>query len=348
MKSFIQSMRTLFLLVVGLGIFVVADGARAIDCGKPYTIRAGDTLGSIAAEAYGTSQRWSLIFYSNRSALGENPSLIMAGTEITIPCMSDSMAASDSIAPTSGHADISLLTASDYRPFTDQSLPNGGMVTHIINAALQVTDNAPSHRIVWINDWSSHLNPLLAERQFDMGFPWLEPDECNPGDEGRCEFIFSDPVFEMLIVFFKNRDDDFVFSQDEDVHGKRVCRPSGYYTFDLDQRGRRWLADNLITLVQPPSVNDCFRMLSSGEVELVALNEFTGRAAISDLGMSQDVVALQNPISIQGLHAIVHRTHPRGTVLIHKINEGIRRLESQGALSDIVAEHLARFYEENS
>ncbi|MBS9405676.1 transporter substrate-binding domain-containing protein [Halomonas sp. TRM85114] len=323
--------------------------AQSIECGSTYTIREGDTLGRISSRAYGTSQRWSLIFYSNRSALGDNPSLIQSGTAISIPCLN--LAEEDvnlQASNSSGNVEVSFLTASDYRPFTDRSLPNGGIITHSINAALQTTDQFPSYRIVWINDWNAHLDPLLKERQYDIGFPWLKPTDCTNASSVRCEFLFSDPIFEMLIVFFKLNNDNFSFSSNTVVHGKRVCRPSGYYTFDLDHKGRNWLRNQLITLVQPESVKECFQMLSEGQVDLVALNEFTGRAALSELGIASDVSALPNPIALQGLHAVVHRAHPRATVLMHILNEGLRQLDEEGMLDDIIATHLARFYEENS
>ncbi len=50
-----------------------------------YTVRAGDTLSTIAVKFYNDSSRWRDIFNANRDQLGGNPDRIQAGITITIP-----------------------------------------------------------------------------------------------------------------------------------------------------------------------------------------------------------------------------------------------------------------------
>lgn len=49
--------------------------------GGNYTVRSGDTLGSIAA-AHGTS--WHTVYQNNRSAIGGNPNLILPGQQLHV------------------------------------------------------------------------------------------------------------------------------------------------------------------------------------------------------------------------------------------------------------------------
>jgi nucleoid-associated protein YgaU len=50
-----------------------------------YTVKPGDSLWSIAQQAYGNPARWGEIYSANRGIIGANPSLIFAGTVLKIP-----------------------------------------------------------------------------------------------------------------------------------------------------------------------------------------------------------------------------------------------------------------------
>jgi nucleoid-associated protein YgaU len=50
-----------------------------------YTVQANDTLPSIAAQMYGDASRWTAIYDANRSTIGEDPNVLPAGAQLTIP-----------------------------------------------------------------------------------------------------------------------------------------------------------------------------------------------------------------------------------------------------------------------
>jgi len=65
--------------------------------GTAYTVRHGDTLGSIAKQYYGDSSKYKLIFEANRNVweqhgLTPNANLIKVGWELIIPSADDSSA----------------------------------------------------------------------------------------------------------------------------------------------------------------------------------------------------------------------------------------------------------------
>jgi nucleoid-associated protein YgaU len=54
--------------------------------GKTYTTKNGDTLKSIAARAYGTSEKWPLIYSAfEKKVLTDSQSEVFPGETITIP-----------------------------------------------------------------------------------------------------------------------------------------------------------------------------------------------------------------------------------------------------------------------
>ncbi len=338
--------------LVGFGVHTPAK-ATNISCGEPYVIQEGDTLGGISSRVYGTTGRWSFIWHANRSVLGRNPDRISSGVTISLPCPSTAERAASPTTPSlemsSGttSADVISVLIGPYSPFTNRALPHSGMTSQIIAEAFDAVDQ--EFRVVFISDYPAHLDILLKERHFDMGHPWFNPGcddpEMQAANPTRCEYRFSEPVFEALIQFWKRSDVPFDFVQDSDVYGKRVCRPEGWFTHDLDSADRRWIRDQHITMVQPANLHECFRMLLNNEVDLVSDQELGGLEAISELGMDDEVVALRRPVSVEAMHMLIHRSHPRASQYLSTLNMGLEKLRSQGRIDIISAEHLDRFFQ---
>ncbi|MEL7544434.1 MAG: transporter substrate-binding domain-containing protein [Pseudomonadota bacterium] len=321
----------------------------------------------MSQKVYGDSGKWTVIFYANQDRIGAGNSIIVPGQSIRIPCLSgeralpvEATATATVSAPTtitqSGLVDrLEFLTADDYAPFTDRALSGGGLITDVVASAMAELNKDEKinigHKISWVNDWSAHLNPLLTTRAFDLGFPWFKPpcenfDALDKSAQFRCRrLFFSDPIFEPLILFFVKKDSTFNFRNDAEVAGRSICRPAGYFTFDLDQDGRNWVKDNKVTMVQPPSVEACFRLLESGSVDAVALNEFTGRAAMAKIGLTDQVRAIERPVSITALRIVVSKTHPHARTMLHYVNSALRKLRETGRFDRIVEKHLTRYWD---
>lgn len=334
-------------------------------CGGSYVVKPGDTLSEISQKLYGAAKEWRKLFDANRSRIGGNARLILVGQYLKVPCLPGTRKTALSTAEPARQADssdsagsdailkIDLLTADDYRPFTDRSLPSGGMITEIVNTALKASGNEgdrTSHKISWVNDWSAHLSPLLVNNAFDMGFPWFKPEcdryaELDRPAQFRCDtFYFSAPVFEIVVRFFARKDGSFEFTSDAAVEGKRICRPAGYFTFDLDKDGRNWVKAEKITLLRPQSVEDCFRLLERREIDAIALNEFTGYEAITKLGMTDTIRAIPEPVSLLNLHVVIPKKHKRAQIYIDYINRSLGHLRETGEYDRIVDRHLSEFW----
>lgn len=344
--------------------------ASAQSCGGTYKIKGGDTLSGIADFQYNDARKWSAIFNANREQIGDSPNKIRVGQRLNLPCINGLptgleggvSTAAPKPAPVSVETKqvkvaqmqspralrVNLLTADDYAPFTDRNSLNGGLVTEIAHSAMTQASGTDGYQVHWVNDWSAHLDPLLSNAMLDMGFPWLQPDCAQNPDNYRCaNFEFSDPMFEMLVLLFIDRTHPIQFREDNDIFGMRICRPKGYYTHDLDKDGRNWLRDGKITLVQPVSVADCFEALIKNEADAVALNEFTGRKAIKDLELGARVDVVQSrPLSIEGLHVLVHKSHPDAAALVETVNRGLDQIKQNGTYQDIIDRHMSKIWSE--
>ena len=49
----------------------------------------------------------------------------------------------------------------------------------------------------------------------------------------RCEYLWSEPLYTVSIAFYAPADIADPPTEFSQLQNKRVCRPSGYFTFDL-------------------------------------------------------------------------------------------------------------------
>ncbi|HFC04976.1 MAG TPA: LysM peptidoglycan-binding domain-containing protein, partial [Rhizobiales bacterium] len=60
--------------------------ATAQTCGGVYVVRTQDTLSGMAKTAYGSPQKWRVIYNANYKTIGANPTFIFPGQRLKIPC----------------------------------------------------------------------------------------------------------------------------------------------------------------------------------------------------------------------------------------------------------------------
>jgi polar amino acid transport system substrate-binding protein len=361
-----------FVLAAAGVLGVGATASTAQTCGSDYVLKQGDTLADLARTVYGNAGQWSLIYYANQDRLGENATLLVPGLAIRIPCIGPQGRPAAPAEPAPGASasaqppfqlssmlkNIEFLTAEGYPPFTGRTLPEGGLVIDLLRSSMNlIKDQAKGSfdfRVSWVNDWAAHLNPLLITRALDAGIPWNKPDCGNMAalDSAslyKCQkFFFSDPLYESVTVLFFRNDSTLNFERDEQMIGKTLCRARGWSSADLDKDGRNWLKEEKITLMQPPTVEECFRLLDAGTADAVITAELTGQAVASAMNMSDRVHAAGRPLNIDTLHVIIAKTHPHARTVLSYVNTALARLKESGAYDAIVAKHLELFWSAGS
>lgn len=372
MKSH-QTLALVRSLLVPLGV-ALAPGVAMAACDFEYAVKAGDTYYSIAAEHYGNRREWQRVYQANQSSTGM-PTLL-PGKQIYIPCP-DGMVVTDveatsatTSAPTTSaplakpepvapapritvnttervypeNPELTLLTGGNYAPFTDKGLPGQGMVTELVHAALDIAPSKLTYSVSWEDDWSQHLFPLLSDKKFDMGFPWLRPDcDATPENERCANFLFSEPLMSLPIMLFVRQDNQFDFDSDDDILGRSICRPEGYFTHDLDRADRRWLSEGKIDFVAGKDPADCFKKVLMGKVDAASINLFLGADLILEMGLRNKILPLEKPLSEEGLHLVISKSHWRGTTHLYRVNAGLKKLREDGRYQEIVSRHMGLF-----
>jgi len=253
-----------------------------------------------------------------------------------------------------GNTVVAFLTGDDFAPFVDQDYPHS-MFTELLEEAKFSWKGRPT-KVYRTKIWTPHIKELLLERKaFEVGFPWYKPD-CSLFDQLRkdgklrCQyFYFSSFKYSVGIGFYSLPENKLSLSnQEQQLKGKRVCRPGGYFLFDLVKAGLIGGGENqedLVTLIQPDEgLEECFRLLRNGGVDFVTANTVTSDATIAELGASGEFV--NNPgviASTQSLHFIVPKWVREGSALMAELDSALRELERSGKADEIIERALVAY-----
>lgn len=367
---------TLVALVLSAVACAVTE-AGEIPCGKEHTVQPGETLSRLAQRAYGNRLKWPAIASANEERLSRGQTLVAPGQQLLIPCIdgvagthgqaAEPVPTSSDVVPAASAATLSpavavvepmtqigLLTADNFVPFSDRALPNGGLMTELLERALQASTRMAElpRQLHWISDRSSHDQLLGRAVGFDVGFPWERPD-CDYADQlgsaarKMCQrFLFTKPFVEEIGRLFVLSSSDFTFVDDVEILGRRICATTNTQIEGLEANGRHWVSDEKIVLFRAGQP-ECFRMLQAKEVDAVYASDLAGISAINTMGLTNNVRALERPVAISALSAIVSRAHPHAADIVASINDGLALLRQNGEYDEVVTRHLDEFWQTN-
>ena len=344
-------------------VFLPVAGFAQEACSS-YTVKTGDSLGSIAEIAYG-SYDYQIIFNANRETIGGNPNTLEEGTTLQIPCADGRLSVESSsedviaqeeakqaanVKTTNVYAPpIRLVSGNGWAPFTTEDLSGGGMVVRLATTALNRGGNSREYSVSFVDDWGSHLTTLLPLNAFDVSIAWYIPD-CtklellSEGMAKRCtDLDHSLPIYESVVGYYTLADSEYANAREfSDFTGARFCRPEGWYTHDLEEEG---LVPPAIEFVNPSQPIDCGEALLNGTADIVGMEIESMADVISELKVSSEVV--QNPYltKLLTLTFVTHKTNPRGRVYISMLNKGLTEMRESGEWYAIIASSLAEHNE---
>ncbi len=325
------------MLLLGSGAAIVLKSVVTEPrnaCGSGYTIESGDKilipcLEDAQAETHGDALALELVTEDEERLAAP---VVSIADDMTTPLLADRR--------------IKFLTGSDFAPFADKNSIAGGMITDLVTRAVSAAAPEQEFRVNFINDWSAHLDVLLRDGAFDVGFPWYKPD-CSVveklSDElrMRCdEFEFSDPFYDVTVGFYSRAGDRLAETVSYDgLFGKRLCRPKGHFMFDLDQRD---LTAPNVSVETPDTAMECFTRLMQGQVDVVSLVKSEADGELRQLGINDRVAEIEGLVSHQTLHALVLKSNPNGRSYLDTLNQGLASLMESGEWFTVVTLHRRR------
>lgn len=340
-------MRTLLAPFAAAMIAILAStvGASAQTACEAYRVKRGDTLREIAQRAFGTDN-YRAIYRANARRIGRNPDIIRVGTVLRMPCpASRRKVAQPAETPKVEQGVVSLVTANGYLPYTDESLMGQGMFTQLVTTAMTRAAPDTDYEVVFVDDWSAHLDYLLPRRAFDASFPWTQPD-CGQSDLGESEtancenFVYSDPFYEIVEGYFSRagRGLDQVLGY-EGFDGAVICRPEGHSMWHLAEAG---LLGEDRNVIRARTAYECFERLITGGADIVAIDTRAGDFVSREMGIADQVAENPHLFSIQPLRVALHASNPKAEAVVADLNEGLKIMLASGEWTSVVSGALQR------
>ncbi len=350
------------LPVLAMALVAFPLAAAAQEACTTYTVKEGDSLGSIAQAAYG-SYDYQMIFNANRNALAANPNSLPVGLQLILPCEDGRLSADQELsaiieaetakaeanAPANQEyaPPLKFITSNDWMPFTDESLTGGGIFVRMATTAMQRGGNARDYKISYVNDWMSHIEVLLPSSAFDVSIAWESPDCTRLDALGEfsvkmcTEFDFSLPIYETAYAFNTLVDSKYAEAREfSDYAGAKICRPEAWPIGDLEVEG---LVEPLVSYVHPKSPLECAEMLLKGEVDLYSIEAETATKNFEELKAADQIVVNPALATFISYHFLASKNNPRGREYLDMLNAGITEMRESGEWYDILATGLAEF-----
>mgnify|MGYP000618490098 CR=1 FL=1 len=224
---------------------------------------------------------------------------------------------------------IKLVTGNGYKPFADNKLPAGGLVTDIVRQAY----TAAGHSVkIDFMPWRRGER-LMAKGKRVATFPYVKTPE------RRKKYIYSDPVFvaEQRPVVYQ--DEAGSISSYEDMKGKSICIPVGW---KMHNRTIRKMVDSGdLKEFKPVNIENCFRMMKADHVKFTLLERPTAlHKRQNSSGPASNIHMESLTTSTSTLHLIFSRDVDTSEDERKRFNNALEKLKKSGKYQEIVQKHL--------
>lgn len=222
-------------------------------------------------------------------------------------------------------AETLRLVANTWPPFNDVNLLNNGLSSDLVITALKRAGYASAYFQV---PWARVLHGLQTADYDIVVSAWYDQERTTYG-------VFSEPYLVNRIRFLRRHGSDQQFRSLKDLTDASIAVVRGYsyqHDFDADQ-----------SLLRVPVIDFSMgaRMLAAGRVQLTLDDELVARHYFQyELrGIEQDLEFLPKPLSENGLHILVRRSHPHAEEIVQRFNEAMQAMREDGTYARIYRAH---------
>ena len=350
------------LIFVLISLVSVSGSASAQESCETYTVKDGDTLGSISLSAYGTYD-YQKIFNANRDVLKSNPNALLGGTQLVLPCPDGRLTADvalgtiikveeekqeNAVESDDGayRPPVKILTSNGWAAFANKEVTGGGMFVRLATTALRRAGNKMDYEVSYVDDAGSHIDTLLPDA-FDVGVAW-DIEDCSSADllpdlaRSLClEYEFSDPIYEIVYGYATLNDNKYAGAKSyADFAGARMCRPEAWASSDLIRNG---LVEPSVSWTRPGDFEKCYKLLLAGEVDVYAMDVEYIADNMKTLGGGDRVLINERLSEFIPQGFVVHKTNERGLTYLKAINAGLEEMRETGEWYDIVSSTLEEY-----
>lgn len=217
------------------------------------------------------------------------------------------------------------LVANPWPPFNDQTLLNNGVATDLVSTALGRAGYATRYREV---PWERAVHGLRRSDYDVLINAWYSEERADFGH-------FSAPFLVNRIRFLRRKGSAIQFEQLSDLYPYRIAVMRGYaYASGFN-------GDPRLHKVGVGSFESGARMLHAKRVELTLEDEIVARYHLNRelSGIREQLEFLPRPLSENGLHILVRRSHPQHRRIAEAFDRAIAAMRADGSYAAILKRH---------
>ncbi|MDM8350778.1 transporter substrate-binding domain-containing protein [Pseudomonas sp. sp1636] len=217
------------------------------------------------------------------------------------------------------------LVADSWPPFTDQRLLNNGLAVDLVSRALGRAGYATDYAQV---PWARAVRGLQRSDYDVLISAWYSDERASFG-------YFSQPYLVNRIRLLRRKGSRIRFEQLSDLYPYRIAVMRGYaYSAEFN-------ADPLLRKVSVGSFASAARMLQAKRVDLTLEDEIVVRYHFGrELSAIRDELEfLPQPLSENGLHILIRRSHPDHQRIAEAFNQAIGAMRADGSYAAILQRH---------
>ncbi len=328
-------------MVLALG-FGGAAQAASIACGEAYVAKSGDTVGKVAAKAFGPGLHRQLFVNAMMHRHGANGGSLAKGAIVDIPCATNNgldLPEDYWSASTTVPAEVTVQVAG-YDPATIASAQNtNALLAALLDQAMREGLLTPVFRQLPSGNVSAQRPFADGQGAQDVSFPWRRTDcaEAQNAAQALCKgALWSDPFFEITSGAYV-REDAFAGGL-AGVMGRRVCIADESRAA-VAQSGL--VSDQILNRALGGLASRCLTMLWLGDVSAVIVPDISAAAEVRKNPTAPQLKKLDGAVFSDMIHAVVDSRNPNAERILQRMNEGLAEIRNSGAWYDIVRVQLS-------
>lgn len=231
--------------------------------------------------------------------------------------------------PAAAAESVKFVTGNNYQPFSDENLPQGGMITAMVRAAYE---KVPAEiESITFTDWKRGYR-AVKQGEYTATFPYVETKK------RKKDMLYSEKIYTTKTYAATNAKLPYEIDEIEDLHGLTYCTPKNY---SPGSRIKAMERAGKVEAEHPYRMKDCLRMLRTERVDFIPSERTPVIAAAEEtFGSTAPIEFEKLVIQRTTLHAIFGKDVAGSRAAMRTFNEAMRRLRDSGAWQDIVDGYL--------
>ncbi len=225
-----------------------------------------------------------------------------------------------------------IAAAADFHDYICAYNSDGGMLTAIMDAALQQEISGASYNVSIASGKNAHQD-ALAHKGTQMSFPWYKPN-CGGTSfltshtKSLCtDYRWSDSIYDMVVGYFSTKNYARPLRRHDDVYGATLCVPGVEFPQMLREVGISDLNTRIVVRKSPAA---CLTAVMKEEADLTLLPISMAATEVEHLGLEDQIVPYAALDRVMTIHAIAPVASDTSADDIALLNSGLQKIRQSG------------------